>query len=339
MSDTTETLEQLRLRLPTGLPVRAGGQSGFIGGHFDTTNMDEAGCWVDFPDPERESEFFLYRDLEILPRPADDEVTELPATLSTMIFTVFTHAGGATKTSIVLNVGHRLGELGYRVLLIDLDPQANLTDWLGVEETTIEQTVYGLAVDNAPLPEPLRVHGIELIPSHIEVAVVEGRLSGSIAGVMRLRKALEAERGRWDVVLIDSPPSLGKLAGFAALAADKLIVPMPMRKKGVNALAGINRMMPEYREMRSDLTIGCYVPTMYSLSRNKDKELYQELIEMGFGPMTSPVPQRDARWNDAAAEGKPLTLIAPKSDAAEDIRRLTNELIAILGIPTPGGSA
>ncbi|MFC6593004.1 ParA family protein [Deinococcus lacus] len=243
-----------------------------------------------------------------------------------MILTTFTHAGGVGKTSIVLNVGYRLGELGYRVLLIDLDPQANLTTWLGVEDAELSETVSDLALQHGPLPEPRTVHGIGLIPSHIDLAELEGGLRERIGGILRLRRALEAQRDQWDVVLIDGPPSLGQLAGFGALAADALLVPIVMRTKGIDALNGLNRMMPQYHELRPELQVGIYVPTMYG-NRGEDRELYQSLVRRGFGPMTSPVPQREAAWNRAATRGLPVLLSEPKSDAAEDVKRLTDELI------------
>lgn len=255
--------------------------------------------------------------------------------LCSMILTTFTHAGGVGKTSIVLNVGYRLSQLGYRVLLIDLDPQANLTTWLGVHDAKIEETVRNLAESNEPLPAPRQVYGMDLIPSHIDLAGTEGRLRDSMTGVMRLRRALESRREEWDVILIDSPPSLGQLAGFGALAADVLMVPMPMRMKGIDALNGLNRVMPEYHESRPDLRIGLYIPTMYSLTRTEDSQIYQQLIANCFGPMTSPVAQREKLWNQAATEGKPVILLAPKEKVAEDVRRLTDEIVSMLQIPAP----
>lgn len=248
-----------------------------------------------------------------------------------MILTTFTHAGGVGKTSIVLNVGYRLSQLGYRVLLIDLDPQANLTTWLGVDDAELSETISNLALQNGALPTPREVHGLQLIPSHIDLAEVEGGLRERIGGILRLRRTLEVQGAQWDVVLIDSPPSLGQLAGFGALAADALLVPIVMRRKGIDALAGLNRMMPQYHELRPELRVGLYIPTMYG-NRGEDRELYQSLIQHGFAPMTSPIPQREAAWNRAATRGQPVIVSEPKSDAADDIRRLTDEIIKELGL-------
>lgn len=325
---------------PNDRPLRAGGRTGNIYSHVLAAEGQEGGCLIEFPDdPATQDDpvFFSYSALERLEGEALEAAYQRTsaAKMTSMILTTFTHAGGVGKTSIVLNVGYRLSELGYRVLLIDLDPQANLTTWLGVYDADIEETVYHLAVDNAALPEPRRVHGLDLIPSHIDLAVAEGRLRDTMTGVMRLRRALESRREDWDVVLIDSPPSLGQLAGLGALAADKLMVPLPMKTKGLDALNGINRQMPEYAESRPDLTIGLYIPTMFGLSRAEDADFHSALVERGFGPMTSPVPQRESIWNRAATEGKPVILLDQKHKVAEDVRRLTNEIINILHLPAP----
>ena len=142
------------------------------------------------------------------------------------VLTFFNHAGGVAKTSTVRDVGYVLGEMGKRVLLIDLDPQANLTKWLGVDEDiTLSQTVYpavlgdtGAAADEdaghgtaLALPEPLHVHGMDLIPGALSIAIIEREILSVFMGVVRLREALRRLEG-YDYVLIDPPPSLGQLS-------------------------------------------------------------------------------------------------------------------------------
>ncbi|GAA5534107.1 sporulation initiation inhibitor protein Soj [Deinococcus aluminii] len=92
--------------------------------------------------------------------------------------TVFNHAGGAGKTSVTRDVGFEFARRSLRVLLVDLDPQANLTSWLGVRNVNLEQTVFQVAVDGAPLPEPVSVFGLELIPSQVDLALAEAQMLG-----------------------------------------------------------------------------------------------------------------------------------------------------------------
>ncbi len=101
----------------------------------------------------------------------------------TQVLQVFIHAGGASKTSTVRDVGYELSRRGKKVLLIDLDPQGNLTEWLGVDNVQPEQTVKDALEKYQPLPEPVQVHGMDLIPSHIDLAYTDV----SIAGLRKVR--------------------------------------------------------------------------------------------------------------------------------------------------------
>ncbi|MFC6662877.1 ParA family protein [Deinococcus multiflagellatus] len=122
-------------------------------------------------------------------------------------FTVFNHAGGAGKTSISLNVGHELAASGLRVLLIDLDPQASLTGWLGLTDVQPADTVYPVAVDDEPLPTPQQRYGLHVIPSNMNLALAEPHMLGAVGAQGRLSRALAAVADQYDAVIIDSPPA------------------------------------------------------------------------------------------------------------------------------------
>ncbi|ASN82566.1 ParA family protein [Deinococcus ficus] len=245
--------------------------------------------------------------------------------------TVFNHAGGAGKTSIVRDVGYELAQAGHRVMLIDLDPQANLTGWLGVEGVTRDETVYPVAVEGSALPQPRLVHGLSLIPSHVSLAVAEGQMMGRVGAQVRLRRALHDVRDAYDLVMIDSPPSLGQLSILGALAADHMIVPVPTRQKGLDAMPGLQGAFAEYREVRPDLTVALYVPTFYDARRLHDRDVLADL-EAFLSPLASPVPQREAVWLDSTAQGAPVGAYAPKSPVHLDIQRLSRDVAQALGM-------
>jgi ATPases involved in chromosome partitioning len=252
--------------------------------------------------------------------------------------TVFNHAGGAGKTSLTLNVGYELARGGLRVLLLDLDPQANLTGWLGISGVTREMTVYPVAVDGQPLPSPVKAFGLDVIPAHVSLAVAEGQMMGRVGAQGRLRRALAEVSGDYDVALIDSPPSLGQLAILAALAADQMIVPVPTRQKGLDALPGLQGALTEYREVRPDLTVALYVPTFYDARRRHDQEVLADL-KAHLSPLARPVPQREAVWLDSTAQGAPVSEYAPGTPVHADVQRLTADIAAAIGVAYPGENA
>ena len=252
--------------------------------------------------------------------------------------TVFNHAGGAGKTSLTLNVGYELARGGLRVLLLDLDPQANLTGWLGITGVRRDMTVYPVAVDGQPLPQPVRAFGLDVIPSHVSLAVAEGQMMGRVGAQGRLRRALAEVAGQYDVALIDSPPSLGQLAILAALAADQMIVPVPTRQKGLGALPGLQGALTEYRAVRPDLTVALYVPTFYDARRRHDQEVLADL-RAHLAPLARPVPQREAVWLDSTAQGAPVSEYAPGTPVHTDVKRLAADVAAATGLPYPEESA
>lgn len=245
--------------------------------------------------------------------------------------TVFNHAGGAGKTSLTRDVGYQLAQAGHRVLLIDLDPQANLTNWLGVRDVSMEETVYDVASEGSDLPEPRQVHGLSLIPSQVDLALAESRIMAMAGAQLFLRQALEQVQDQYDVVLIDSPPSLGQLTILGAAAADHLIVPVPTRVKGLDALAGLQKATALYRRLRPGLTVGLYVPTMYDARRSHDREMLAEL-QQALSPIAQPVPERAAVWLDSSLQGEPVGVYAPGSPVHQDVLQLTDEVARALGL-------
>lgn len=251
--------------------------------------------------------------------------------LSVITATFFNHAGGAGKTSLTLNAGYELARSGLKVLLIDLDPQANLTTWLGVEDSELHETVYPVATEARALPVPREVFGLHLIPSRVDLALAEAIMPGRIGAELFLRRALTAVEGQYDVVLIDSPPSVGKLAALGALASDVLFVPIPTRVKGVNALPGLSEVMRMYHGLRPELRVGLYLPTLYDARRGHDRDMLDQ-IRSHLSPVAEPLPQREAIYLDSALAGQPVGVYAPGSPVAEDLRQATASIARALGI-------
>lgn len=245
--------------------------------------------------------------------------------------TVFNHAGGAGKTSITLNVGHELAAQGLRVLLIDCDPQGNMSSWMGVTEVDLDATVYPVATEGAPLPTPVHVHGLDLIPAQVDLAQAEIGITSMPGGQLFLRQALQAVSDQYDVCLIDSPPSLGQLAALGALASDMIVVPVLTSQKGLDALPGLERALEMYRRLRPELRVGLYVPTMYDGRRLHDKEVLSAL-QSSLPGLAEPIPFRGAVWMDSTTAGQPVGVYAPNSVQQQDVQRLTRRVLDLLGV-------
>ncbi|WP_027482476.1 ParA family protein [Deinococcus pimensis] len=242
--------------------------------------------------------------------------------------TAFNYVGGAGKSYVVREVGYALSRHhGKKVLLIDTDPQSTLSESLGVVDAPLERTVYNVAHREAPLPEPFEVHGMHLIPSSIEIAELEAVLPGNPGGIVNLRLALDDLSG-YDVVLIDSGPSLGQLSALACIAADRLVVPIPVNWKGIKGLPTVNAMARKYRKLAPALEVGLYVPTVYD-SRTQHARSVLEALQEQLSPLASPMAYRPV-VNDAQAAAEPIGLFAPGSPADHEIRRTARELLSVL---------
>jgi chromosome partitioning protein len=243
----------------------------------------------------------------------------------------FNHAGGVGKSTVVRDVGYLLAEQGQRVLLIDADPQANLTSWLGVRSgVKLEDTLYAAIFGERRLPVPLEVHGMSLIPSHLDLAKAELQLAGVVMGVTRLRSAV-VSADSYDYVLIDPPPSLGQLSALAVIAADRLVVPVPTNVKGFEGVRTVVEMVREYQEASPELAIGFFALTLYDERTRHDRDSLAALSELSrIAPVSTPLAYRPAAYRDASLAGIPVPAFAPGSAADRELRQLTRELTAAL---------
>lgn len=244
-------------------------------------------------------------------------------TQKTQVFTLFTHAGGAGKTSLARDLGFALASRGFRVLLIDADPQANLTAWLGLDPTSIGDDETLLVVLNQNiLPNPRKelVGGLELIPASMNLAIAESVIPSKKLGLMLLRAAWQdAEWFQgYDYVLIDSPPSLGSIAGMAALASHGLVVPVETSAKGLQALRGVVDVSRDYVQTLASLRfltsrspfIRLLVPTKYDPRTNQDRMAQKILEEAGqIAPITPPLYYRPGPYKEAIDQALPIQAV------------------------------
>lgn len=255
------------------------------------------------------------------------------------VMTFFNHAGGVGKSSTARDVAYLLGDRGFRVLLIDADPQANLTEWLGVtEDVALESTIYPALIDDGgpenvedlSLPLPVNVYGIDFIPSTLELAAAEQRLVGEVDGIRRLSEAVRKLKG-YDYVLIDPSPSLGMLSSCCTVAADYVVVPLPPNSKGRKGLPTILTTIKRFRRVNPNLRLLIAVITNRENTR-QDREmitLYQEKLGSVM-PLSSPLTHRPAVFRNAEHAGQPIPVYEPGGEADKEIRTVVEELLVAL---------
>jgi chromosome partitioning protein len=258
------------------------------------------------------------------------------------VFTAFTHAGGAGKTSLVRDLGFELSRRGYRVLLVDADPQANLTAWLGVEPSE-DRSLLKL-IREGVFPEPVEVAPkYHLVPSDVSLALTELEISRKPLGELVLRGGLRRLSGQYDFVLVDSLPSLGKIAVMAALAGDGLILPVEVSPKGLQAaltvldlareyLASLQDTDPSTREFERFVALA--VPTRYdprTATGRAALEAVQGLERLGV-PVAPPLSSRPGPYGRAADAQVPIHGTG-SSEAVEEVQRVAEAFLQAVGAP------
>ncbi len=258
----------------------------------------------------------------------------------TRVIAVANQKGGVGKSTTAVSLGAALAELGYRVLVVDLDPQGNASTGLGIRHERREVTVYDVLAAEAPIEGavvPTPVDGLFAIPSTIDLAGAEIELVSQFSRELRLRRALEPLKdGAYDFVFLDCPPSLGLLTVNALAAADELIVPIQCE---YYALEGLGQLLRNVRLVQQNVNAGLHltgiVLTMYD-PRTKLSEQVVEEVRRFFGDRVyETVIPRTVRLSEAPGFGQPITVYDPRSRGAECYRDLAREVAARLPSDEP----
>lgn len=247
------------------------------------------------------------------------------------IIAIANQKGGVGKSTTAVSLGAALADLGYRVLVVDLDPQGNASTGMGIRHEAREVTVYDVVVAEAPVdlaivetPVP-RLHAI---PSTIDLAGAEIELVSQYSREGRLKKALAPVREEtYDFIFFDCPPSLGLLTVNALTAAEELIVPIQCEYYALEGLGQLLRNVSLVQQnINPDLRLSGIVMTMYD-PRTKLSEQVVEEVQRYFGELVYDVIiPRTVRLSEAPGYGQPITVYDPKSRGAETYRELAREV-------------
>lgn len=247
------------------------------------------------------------------------------------VLAVAIQKGGTGKTTTTLSLGVELAQMGRRVLLIDIDPQSNLTQAVGYDPTQIEHSVYEVLLNPTYGPNfaTLRTsYGVDLVPATLGLAGAELTLAGRFGRELLLRTALAEARKEYDYILIDSPPSLGVFTVNALTAADALIVPLQAHVFALKAMPQLEETIGIVRQLNPMLTIGGIVVTMVD-RRTSVNMVVEDAIRQQYGEVVfqTTIPF-NVKLVEAPAAGQPISLYAGDSSGARAYHALAEEVEA-----------
>ena len=236
--------------------------------------------------------------------------------------------GGVAKTTTTLNLAVAFKEQGHRVLVIDLDPQGNLTMSQGMNPDAIERSMFDVLVHRLPISEIVHRAEVDVAVSSIDLAGAELALSAMIGRERALEKALVEVRGRYDFVLIDTPPSLGLLTINAFVAATGVIVPVQCEYLSLRGLVQLENTLAMVREnLNPEVRIEGILPTMFDRRTLHSREAV-EILEENFGDLVYRTRiRKTVRYAEAPVKGSSVLKYDPTGTAAEAYRELAKEVL------------
>lgn len=239
--------------------------------------------------------------------------------------------GGVGKSTTAINLAAYLAEKGEKILVIDMDPQANATSGLGVVES-VSGCMYDVLLEGKPLEEvavKTDIEGLDVAPSSINLVGAEVELVSSLAREYKLKRILEKMPGDlYDRVLMDCPPSLDLLTLNALTAADEVLIPIQCE---YYALEGLTQLMRSIRmvreELNPELRVGGVLLTMFDPRTNLAHQVAEEVRSFFGERVFHTLIPRNVRLSEAPSFGMPVALYAPKSTGAEAYEAVAEEVL------------
>lgn len=271
--------------------------------------------------PEAEAEFLDGEASSTSPRPTP------------RVIAIANQKGGVGKTTTAINLGAALAELGFRTLVVDLDPQGNATTGLGINPTSLDGTTYEVLIDGLGLEdcvEPTEVRNLFLAPASRDLAGAEVELVPMMSRETRLKRAVDAVLDDYDYILVDCPPSLGLLTLNGLAAVSEVIVPVQCEYFALEGVALLSNNIELVRtNLNPSLEITGVLLVMYD-SRTKLADQVAAEIQGHFGSKVfrNKIP-RNVRLSEAPSHGQPITVFDSSSRGAVAYRELAREVAGV----------
>lgn len=258
-------------------------------------------------------------------------VTEQSSPGRARIFAVANQKGGVGKTTAAVNLSACFADEGLKVLIVDLDPQANATASVGLDMRSLDASIYEVILESVELDEiiePTMIKGLHIAPSSLDLAGAEIELVAAFSREGRLREALASVVTEYDIVMIDCPPSLGLLTVNGLTAADEVIVPIQTEYL---ALEGLTQLVTNIgmvqRSLNPELELTKLILTMYDGRTNLSRDVAREVRAHYGDKVCWQVVPRTVRLSEAPSFGQPITVYDSSSRGAKAFRALAKEVL------------
>ena len=247
------------------------------------------------------------------------------------VFAVANQKGGVGKTTTTVNIGACFAELGQKVLIIDLDPQANATTGLGLNPRQLEHSLYDVLLHGVALEdvvEPVAVKDLYVAPASLDLAGAEIELVPAFSRERKLKEAIETVIDDYDVILIDCPPSLGLLTINGLTAASEVLVPIQTEYYALEGLGQLIRNVDLVtRNLNQTLQLSTIVLVMFDARTKLSAQVADEVREHFGDKVCRQVIPRTVRLSEAPSFGQPITVFDPSSRGAIAYRELAKEVL------------
>jgi chromosome partitioning protein len=246
------------------------------------------------------------------------------------VLAVANQKGGVGKTTTAVNLGACLAELGYRVLVCDLDPQGNASTGLGLNPRNMQTSMYDVILNDTPLEdcvEPSSVRNLFVAPASLDLAGAEIELVPAFSRELRLKRAIEAAADDYDFVLIDCPPSLGLLTVNGLAAATEVVVPIQCEYYALEGLGQLLRNVAlVQKNLNPRLEVSAIICVMYDARTKLSDQVVQEVRSHFGDKVCRNVVPRTVRLSEAPSFGQPIIAFDPTSRGAIAYRELAKEV-------------
>ncbi|MGM0507608.1 MAG: ParA family protein [Fusobacteriota bacterium] len=247
------------------------------------------------------------------------------------VISIVNQKGGVGKTTSSVNLASYISRLGKKVLLVDLDPQGNATTGIGVSKADLDMSIYDVLLDGKDINDII-INGnhneVDVLPATIDLAGAEVELVGKMSREHQLKKHLDRVKEKYDIIIVDCPPSLGLLTLNALTASDYLIIPIQCE---FYALEGLTQLLNTINlvkdNLNSDLEIAGILLTMFDKRLNLSEEVSNDIRDYFKDKVYETVIPRNIKLSEAPSYGEPIDIYNKNSRGSKAYEKLAKEVI------------